>query len=71
MCATAKAAIASIKITMAQLTGFAKSDQENISDDELNTLRMRGRAFLELKPKQLVVLAAGGELLEVSYGDAE
>jgi hypothetical protein len=53
------------------LFGFAKSDQENISDDELDGLRMRGRAFLELKPKQLAVLTADGELLEVSYGDAE
>jgi hypothetical protein len=53
------------------LFGFAKSDQENISSDELDLLRMRGRAFLELKPKQLAALTADGELLEISDGIEE
>ncbi len=53
------------------LFGFTKSDMENIDDDEVENLRMRGRAFLQLKPKQMAVLTEGGELVEVSYGDAE
>ena len=53
------------------LYGFAKSDLTNIDDDELETLRVRGRAFLALKEEQLAALTAGGELLEVSYVEIE
>ncbi|MGO8953602.1 MAG: type II toxin-antitoxin system RelE/ParE family toxin [Rhodomicrobium sp.] len=53
------------------LFGFAKSDLTNIDDDELEKLRVRGRAFLALKEEQLAALTACGELLEVSYVEIE
>lgn len=53
------------------LFGFAKSDLETISNDELETLKARGRTYLELRAKQLAALAAEGDLVEVSNSSEE
>lgn len=50
------------------LFGFAKSDLENISADELEVLRARGKIYLELKAEQLAALVTEGDLAEVSDG---
>lgn len=51
------------------LYGFAKSDQENIDDDETEDLRKQGRAWLGLGDDQIAVAMAEQELKDVLYGE--
>jgi hypothetical protein len=50
------------------LFGFAKSERDNIDDDELATLRDVGQEFLEANEAALAEALAKGVLLEVEYG---
>jgi hypothetical protein len=51
------------------LFGFAKNERDNVDDDELETLRERGRVFLTLSTGQLARLQAEGDLTEVEYDE--
>ncbi|MFX4462450.1 type II toxin-antitoxin system RelE/ParE family toxin, partial [Acinetobacter baumannii] len=53
------------------LFGFAKSDRDNIDDDELEALRTRGRAFLALSAAQITKAIAEGDMMEVDYDKAD
>ena len=53
------------------LHGFAKNERDNIADDELETLREIGAAWLDAKVERLEHAIKGGILQEVSYGDKE
>ena len=48
------------------LYGFAKSERENISDDELLTLREIGAAWLAASARQLTQAIEDGALQEVT-----
>jgi hypothetical protein len=50
---------------------MAKARAAIIANDELEALKMRGRAYLGLTHGQLAVLEASGELSEVAHGNAE
>ena len=51
------------------LYGFAKSDRDNIDDDEVEDLRKQGRAWLGLGDEQIASAIADEELQEVAYGE--
>ena len=51
------------------LYGFAKSEQDNIGTDELETLREIGAAWLAAKKERLEYAIKEGLLKEVSYED--
>lgn len=51
------------------LYGFAKNERDNIADDELETLREIGAAWLDAKAVRLEHAIKEGILQEVSYGD--
>jgi len=51
------------------LFGFAKNERDNVDDDELETLRERGKLFLALNTGQLAQLLAEGDLTEVEYDE--
>jgi hypothetical protein len=53
------------------LFGFAKSDMDNIGRDQIEFLRQRGRAFLDLGLEELQLLVGDGDLMEVRDGDGE
>lgn len=50
------------------LYGFAKSDRDNIDDDELAELRKQGRAWLALNDDRIEAAIVDEELQEVPYG---
>jgi len=49
------------------LYGFAKSERDNIEEDDLETLREIGEAWLEAEEKQLEHAIKEGLLKEVDY----
>jgi len=51
------------------LFGFAKSERENLNDDELALWRRVGKAYLGLDDEALVAAIAADELMEISYGE--
>ena len=51
------------------LLGFAKNEQDNVDDDELDQLKQRGRAFLGLSRDQIAALVEDDDLIEVNYDD--
>ena len=51
------------------LFGFAKSERENLNDDELALWRRVGKAYLGLGDEGLVAAIAADELMEISYGE--
>ena len=51
------------------LFGFAKSERENLDDDELAHWQRVGRAYLGLDDDGLEAAIAADELMEVSYGE--
>lgn len=53
------------------LYGFAKNERGNIADDELETLREIGAAWLDAKVERLEHAIREGILQEISYGDKE
>lgn len=53
------------------LFGFAKSERENLDDDELAYWQQVGRAYLGLDEDGIEAAIAADELMEVSYGDEE
>lgn len=53
------------------LYGFAKSERDNLDDDELAYWRQIGRVYLGLDDDGLEGLMAAEELVEVDYGDEE
>ena len=53
------------------LYGFAKSDRDNIDDDELEELRRQGRLWLGLSDDRIATAVADGELQEVAYGEKD
>jgi hypothetical protein len=53
------------------LFGFAKSDRENLDDDELAYWRRVGRAYLGLDDDGLEAAITADELMEVRYGEEE
>ena len=53
------------------LLGFAKKDQANIDEDELETLKGQARTFLKLNPTQFESAVAEDELVEIDYADEE
>ena len=53
------------------LFGFAKSERENIDEDELATLRDIAKAWLAADPKALERTVMEGVLEEVDYGKEE
>jgi len=50
------------------LFGFAKNDQENISQEDERDLKDYGALLLALSMKEIRRMIAAGELLEVHYG---
>jgi NADPH:quinone reductase-like Zn-dependent oxidoreductase len=50
------------------LFGFAKSERENLDDDEMAQWQRVGRAYLGLDDEGLEAAIAADELMEVSYG---
>ena len=53
------------------LFGFAKSERENIDDDELATLREIAKGWLEANGGALARAVAGGLIHEVEYDEEE
>ena len=53
------------------LYGFAKSERDNVQDDELETARDIARAWLKADATQLARALADGVLEEVEYNDEE
>lgn len=53
------------------LFGFAKSERENLDDDELAYWQRVGRAYLGLDDDDLEAAITADELMEVSYGEEE
>jgi len=51
------------------LYGFAKNERDNITDDELETLREIGAAWLDSKDESLEDAIKVGILMETNYGD--
>lgn len=51
------------------LFGFAKSERENLDDDELAQWQRIGRAYLGLDDEGLEAAIAADELMEVIYGE--
>ncbi len=53
------------------LYGFAKSERDNLDDDELAELQRIGRIYLGLDDEGLEAAIAADELMEVSHGEEE
>jgi len=53
------------------LYGFAKSERENLNDDELTYWQRVGRAYFALADDAMEAATAGDELIEVEYGEEE
>ena len=53
------------------LFGFAKSERENLDDDELAHWQRVGRVYLGLDDDGLDAVIAADELVEVSYDEEE
>ena len=53
------------------LYGFAKNERDNIEDDELETLREIGAAWLEAKADRIEHAIKEGILQEASYNDGK
>jgi hypothetical protein len=53
------------------LYGFAKSERDNITNDELATLRDIGQAWLDAGVERLEHAMEEGVLQELRYGDEE
>lgn len=53
------------------LFGFAKSERDNLDDDELVYWRGVGRAYLGLGDDRIEAAIAAGELIEVNYDEEE
>ena len=53
------------------LYGFAKSERENVTEDELQTLREIGAAWLAADPPQLARAMKANALQEIRDGDEE
>jgi hypothetical protein len=53
------------------LFGFAKSERENVDDDELETLRDIAKAWLAADAKALARALQQGLIQEVRYGEEE
>jgi hypothetical protein len=51
------------------LYGFAKNDQDNISDDECQTLRLIGANWLAASDETLRQALNDGDLLEIAHDD--
>jgi hypothetical protein len=51
------------------LYGFAKSERDDVDDDELSRLKSLARAFLALDNDAIARLLKAGELLEVKHGE--
>jgi len=51
------------------LYGFAKSERENLNDDELSYWQRVGRAYLALADDAMEAAIAGDELIEVDYDE--
>ena len=51
------------------LYGFAKNERENITPDDLDTLREIGAAWLDAKYERLEYAINEGQISEVSYDD--
>lgn len=51
--------------------GFAKSDRDNIEDDELEELRHQARRWLGLSDEQIEAAISDEELQEVPYGEED
>lgn len=53
------------------LYGFAKNERDNITNDEIETLREIGAAWLDAKIERLEKVIKEGILQETNYGDEE
>ncbi len=53
------------------LYGFAKSERDNVNDDELETARNIARGWLEADARQLAHVIADGLIQEVDYDSEE
>jgi hypothetical protein len=53
------------------LYGFAKSERDNVDDDELETARDVARGWLEANENQLARAIGEGLIQEVDYDDSE
>jgi hypothetical protein len=53
------------------LYGFAKNERDNIEDDELETLREIGAAWLDAKAAHLEHAITKGILREATYGEGK
>jgi hypothetical protein len=53
------------------LYGFAKNERENIADDELQTLREIGAAWLATDAQQIARAITENALQEALYGDED
>lgn len=53
------------------LFGFAKSERDNLDDDELAQWQRVGRAYLGLDDEGLEAAVAAEELMEVDYDEEE
>jgi hypothetical protein len=51
------------------LYGFAKSDQDNIRDDQLEALRIIGADLLRAGPEHIEMMIADGRLMEVQHAE--
>jgi hypothetical protein len=51
------------------LYGFAKSERENLNDDELSYWQRVGRAYVALADDAMEAAIAGDELIEVDYDE--
>ena len=48
------------------LLGFAKSERDNIADDELDEMRQQAKVILSLSQEQIAAMVAGGDMMEVN-----
>lgn len=53
------------------LFGFAKSERDNIADDELDELRQQAKAILNLSRDQIAAMVADGDMMEVNDEQGE
>ena len=53
------------------LCGFAKSERDNVEDDELDTARDIAKGWLDAGPQRLAQALAQGVIEEVDYEDKE
>jgi hypothetical protein len=53
------------------LFGFAKSERDNLDDDELAYWQQVGRTYLALDEEELEAAITTDELMEVSYDEDE